>query len=182
MEHITINKKHEGSTVVNISNNITLKIQCTDLRKEWEEKEAPTSYSNFKAYIVYNIFIVVNDRKQKKKTKYDYYNNHVGKGNVKDLLKVKDVVFQVSTQLKPNEVIKITGADQRRFKIYKYFLQRDPIFDDNIYYTENALYIINTFSLLQKYHHNKVRTVDGYYDKREIKKVDKDWNNLLINR
>ncbi|MGI4563011.1 hypothetical protein ACR2XK_25570 [Klebsiella pneumoniae] len=83
MDKINLNKKHEGSTVVNISNNITLKIQCTDLRKECDDSEAPTTYTHFKAYIVYNIFIVVNDRKQKKKVKYDCYNDHVGRGNVK---------------------------------------------------------------------------------------------------
>lgn len=180
MDKITLNKKHDGSTVINISNNITLKIQCTDLRKECGDSEAPTTYTHFKAYIIYNIFIVVNDRKQKKKAKYDYYNDHVGRGNVKDLLKVKDIIFQLSTQLSTNEVIKISGADERRHRIYKYFIEKDIRFEDNMYYNESGIWIINNFSLLQKFQWNIVTTKDGRYNKKELKKVDKEWKELLI--
>lgn len=180
MDKITLNKKHDGSTVINISNNITLKIQCTDLRKECDDSEAPTSYTQFKAYIIYNIFIVVNDRKQKKKARYGHYNDHVGKGNVKDLLKVKDIIFQLSTQLSTNEVIKISGADERRHRIYKYFIEKDIRFEDSTYYSKSDIWIINNFSLLQKFQWNIVTTKDGRYNKKELKKVDKEWKELLI--
>lgn len=180
METINLNKRHGGSTVINISNNIIIKVQCFDLRKECDDSQAPETYTNFKAYITYYIDIVANDKKQRKKAREYYYNDHVGKGNVNDLLKVKEIVYQLSKQLDNNEVIKIQGSDERRFKVYKYFLRRDTRFDGSMFYNKTDIWIINQFSLLQKYQQNKIVTEEGLYNKKELKKVDKEWKELLI--
>lgn len=180
MKPIKLNKRHKGSTIVNVSNNITLKIQYTDLRKKQDNYETPIPFIYFKSYIVYNIFIVVNNKKQKKNVRNNYYNDHVGKGDVKDLLKVKDIILQLSKQLNNNEIIKINGSDKRRYKIYKYFLEKDIRFSCNMYYSETDLWIINTFSLLQQYQWNIIKDKNGKYNKRELRKAEKEWEEFLI--
>ena len=183
-----LNRKHEGATVINISDNIAMKLYCYDLRKEWDEDYCPNSFLYGKVYKTFNIEIYTKNSKQKKKVRKGYYEDHVGFGNVTDLLLIKNKIFDISQELRDNEAIIIMGADERRFKIYEYFLDRDKRFEDIMICSNECIWIFNKnkniLNLLGEVYQLVKDESNGEYiltrNKKEVKKRDKEWEELML--
>lgn len=189
-----LNRKHDGATVINISKNIGLKLYTNDLRKSWNENEAPLSYLAYRVIKKFNVEIYTKTKKQKKKIRNGYYEDKSGKGNVKDLLLVKDSLYDLTKELRDDECITITGADERRFKIYKHYLKKDTRFDDIMYYNDETIWLFNNsgkhskhYSELYELTYDKKQNLTDKEcnviinrDKKEEKKRDREWEELLL--
>ena len=189
-----LNRKHRGATVVNISENIGLKLYTDDLRKSWDEDEAPLSYLSYRVVKKFNVEIYTKTKKQKKKVRNGYNEDGVGKGNVKDLLLIKDFIYDLTKELKDDECITVMGADDRRFKIYKYFLGRDSRFDDIMYFNDSIIWLFNNSGKHSEYYSD---LYDLIYEEnqdltdvrfsviinrnpKEEKRRDKEWEELML--
>lgn len=189
-----INRKHEGATTVNISENIGLKLYTDDLRKSWDEDETPLSYLLYKVVKEFNVEIYTKTKKQKKKVRNGYYEDRAGKGNVKDLLSIKDSLYSLTKELKDDECIIVMGADNRRFKIYKYFLERDSRFDDIMSSNDDVIWLFNNSGKHSKYYsdlydliyNEKQDLTDGKFsvtintNPKEEKRRNKEWEELIL--
>ena len=179
---------------MNISENIGLKLYTDDLRKSWVGDGAPFSYLVYRVVKEFNVEIYTKTKKQKKKVRNGYYEDKAGKGNVKDLLSIKDSLYSLTKELKDDECITIIGADKRRFKIYKYFLERDSRFDNIMSSNDDVIWLFNDsgkhsayFSDLYDLIYDKNQDLtDGEYNViinrnlKEKKKRDKEWEELML--
>lgn len=189
-----LNRKHEGATIINISENIGLKLYTEDLRKSWDEDGTPFSYLMYRAVKEFNVEIYTKTKKQKKKVRNGYYEDRAGKGNVKDLLLIKDSLYSLTKELKDDECIIVMGADNRRFKIYKYFLERDSRFDDIMSSNDDVIWLFNDSGkhsahcsdLYDLTYYENQDLTDGEYNviinrnPKEKKKRDKEWAELML--
>ena len=152
------NKKHNGTTNININDNIILSIQCYDLRKECPYNNCPVEYLYSGHYILYSVSIVVDNYKEKKRFKKGKMKienaNHVGNGNVSDLLKIKDILFDISNELSHHEMLLVSGWDRRRAIIYKHFLTKDIRFDNRMLYWDDGDIGICTKKSIKEYNIN----------------------------
>lgn len=189
-----LNRKHRGATTINISENIGLKLYTDDLRKNWGEDVTPFSYLMYRIVKEFNVEIYTKTKKQKKKVRNGYYEDRAGKGNVKDLLSIKDFLYSLTKEIKDDECITIMGTDNRRFKIYKYFLSKDSRFNDIMSSNNDAIWLFNGsgkhiayYSDLYDltYDENQDLT-DGKFsvtiniNPKEKKKRDKEWEELML--
>lgn len=188
-----LNRKHEGATTVNISDNVGLKLYTDDLRKSWDEDGAPLSYLSYRVIKKFNVEIYTKTKKQKKKVRNGYNEDGVGKGNVKDLLLIKDFLYSLTKELRDDECITVRGADERRFEIYKYFLGRDSRFDDIMYFNDSIIWLFNNSVKHSEYYSDLYDLIyeenqdltDGEYNviinrnPKEEKKRDKEWEELM---
>lgn len=172
------NKKHNGTTNININNNIILSLQCTDARKECSSNECPWSYIYSRHYVLYNVSIIVNSHKEKKsfkKGKMKVENaDHIGKGSVSDLLKIKDILFDISNELSNHEMLLISGWDTRRAIIYKHFLTKDTRFDNKMLCWDDGDIGICTKESIKEYNIN----MDKYGKKKLANLNEKKWEEL----
>ena len=179
---------------MNISENIGLKLYTDDLRKSWVGDGAPFSYLVYRAVKEFNVEIYTKTKKQKKKVRNGYYEDRAGKGNVKDLLLIKDSLYSLTKELKDDECIIVMGADNRRFKIYKYFLERDSRFDDIMSSNDDVIWLFNDSGKHSAYcsdlydltYYENQDLTDGEYNviinrnPKEKKKRDKEWEELML--
>lgn len=140
---MNLNRKNNGATTINISNNVAMKVYYYDLTKENFYNKAPDLYLSYKKTAVFNVVLFTNNKKQKKKVKNHYYTDHVGKGNVRDLIDARDKIYEIISQLKEHEALTIQGADERRIKIYKHYISKDSRFDDCAIYYEWVILFFN---------------------------------------
>lgn len=189
-----LNRKHEGATTVNISDNVGLKLYTDDLRKSWDEDGAPLSYLSYRVIKKFNVEIYTKTKKQKKKVRNGYNEDGVGKGSVKDLLLIKDFLYNLTKELRDDECITIMGSDERRFKIYKYYLKKDIRFDDIMYYNDEKIWLFNDSGKNNQYYSELYDIVydenqdltDGEYsvtitrNAKEEKRRDKEWEELML--
>ena len=189
-----LNRKHKGATIINISENIGLKLYTEDLRKSWDEDGTPFSYLVYKVVKEFNVEIYTKTKKQKKKVRNGYYEDRAGKGNVKDLLSIKDSLYSLTKELKDDESIIIMGADNRRFKIYKYFLERDSRFDDIMYSNDDVIWLFNDSGKHSAYcsdlydltYDENQDLTDGKFsvtintNPKEEKRRNKEWEELML--
>lgn len=189
-----LNRRHRGATTVNISENIGLKLYTDDLRKSWDEDEAPLSYLLYGVVKKFNVEIYTKTKKQKKKVRNGYNEDSVGKGNVKDLLLIKDFLYNLTKELKDDECITIMGSDNRRFKIYKYFLSKDSRFDDIMYLNDDIIRLFNNSGKHSRYYSGLYDLIydenqdltDSEYNviinrnPKEEKKRDREWKELML--
>ena len=172
------NKKHNGTTNININDNVILSLQCTDARKECPYDECPWTYAYSGHYILYNVSIVVNSHKEKKSFKKGKMKvedaDHVGKGSVSDLLKIKDILFSISNELSDYEAIIISGWDDRRTMIYKHFLHKDIRFNNKILLWEDEDITICTKKSIKEYSKN----IKKYGAKKLLKLNEEKWKEI----
>lgn len=189
-----LNRKHRGATTINVSDNVGLKLYTDDLRKSWDEDEAPLSYLSYRVIRKFNVEIFTKTKKQKKKVRNGYNEDGVGKGDIKDLILIKNAILNISKELKDDECITIIGSDDRRFKIYEYYLKKDSRFDDIMYSNNCTIWIFNNSGKNHEYYselyeiefeENKDLT-DGKYtvnikrNPKEEKKRDKEWEEIML--
>lgn len=136
---------------MNISENIGLKLYTHDLRKSWVGDGAPFSYLVYRVAKEFNVEIYTKTKRQKKKVRNGYNEDGAGKGNVKDLLLIKDFLYNQTKELKDDECITVMGSDDRRFKIYKYFLGRDSKFEDIMFSNDDVIWLFNNSGKHSKY-------------------------------
>ena len=179
---------------MNISENIGLKLYTDDLRKSWVGDGAPFSYLVYRVVKEFNVEIYTKTKKQKKKVRNGYNEDSVGKGNVKDLLLIKDFLYNLTKELRDDECITVRGADYRRFKIYKYFLGKDSRFDDIMYFNDEIIWLFNNSGKHSEYYsdlydltyeENQDLTDVGYSviinkNPKEEKRRDKEWEELML--
>ena len=189
-----LNRKHEGATTVNISENIGLKLYTDDLRKSWVGDGTPFSYLVYRVVKEFNVEIYTKTKKQKKKVRNGYHEDGAGKGNVKDLLLIKDFLYNLTKELKNDECITIMGTDNRRFKIYEYFLGRDSKFDDIMFSNYDVIWLFNNSGEHSKYcsdlydltyDENQDLTDKGYRviikkNSKEEKRREKEWEEIML--
>ena len=171
--------KHNFTTINHINNHLTLKLECKDLKKTMDY--LPTLYAYFNCDIEYNVVLLTKTKKEKREVKNENYKDYVGYGDIKDLIQVKKLIDIYSTQLKTNEAIVIYGADSRRLKIYKYYIEKNFSNLNCVYMFSDKIVIINPLNLLGKYYYRKrtYDTKDYLCLKASVeKKLNKEWNNI----
>ena len=173
---MVLNRKQNGATVINVSDNIGLKLYYDNLSKDWINKNAPATYIWFKKYKEFNVEIYTKTRKQTKRVRRGYYDDCVGNGDVRDLLLIKDAIYNISLQLRHDEFICVHGTDERRNKIYYHYLCKDTRFCE---------YIINCYGYILIFNPTDINPLDIIKDcndkecKSLTKKRNKEWREII---
>lgn len=178
---INFNRQHGGTTKIPVGDNILLELLYADLRKVCAYDECPIEYSNLGCYGVFTVSIVTQDskikRKWKKQTLKIEDGDHVGRGDFRGLVKVKNKIKEIVDELKTHECFDIHGWDERRFKIYKHFLHKDEFILDRMFETSDTIYLLSeegfqkTFKKIFTLNENNVMIIN----EKEVKKNIEDW-------
>lgn len=178
---VNLNRQHGGTTRIPVGDNILLELSYVDLRKICEYDECPVEYYNMGCYGVFTVGIITQDSKIKKKWKKQTLKledgDHIGRGDFRDLVKVKNKIKEIVDQLEVYECFDIHGWDERRFKIYKHFLYKDEFILDRMFESSDTIYLLSEKGF--KKVNEKMFTLNDNDDiipnEREIKKNIQEW-------
>ncbi|XWX34296.1 hypothetical protein LMHOCYYV_CDS0072 [Staphylococcus phage PG-2021_4] len=178
---INFNRQHGGTTKIPVGDNILLELLYADLRKVYGYDDCPVEYDTLCCYGVFTVSIVTQDSKIKKKWKKQTLKlkdgDHVGRGDFRDLVKVKNKIKEIVDQLETHECFEIHGWDERRFRIYKHFLHKDEFILNRMFETSDTLYLMSKegYKKTSKKMFTFNEKNDRILNRKEIKKNIKDW-------
>ncbi|QDF14353.1 hypothetical protein [Staphylococcus phage PMBT8] len=140
---MALNRKQNGATVINVSDKTIMRLYYYDFTKNEDDNYAPILYIDFEKTAVFSVELLSNTKKQKKKVRNGYYLDHVGEGRVADLIDVKNKIYEIICILKEHEALIIRGDDERRQRIYSYYIQRDKRFDYCTIFYSDCMVLFN---------------------------------------